>query len=450
MQQVRIIERTVTDFFQNEYLDYARYTVENRAIPSYIDGLKPTQRKIIYIADKVWRNNDKPLKVFQLTGRVAAEAQYHHGDASANNAIILLAQDFKNSMPLLQGKGQFGSLRNPVAGAPRYISVVLHPNFRDLYKDFELLDPRYDEGEQIEPAYFLPIIPTVLLNGSSGIAVGFASDILNRNPLDLIEACLSSLKGKSFDRIRPWYKDFKGSVSFVEGNQWEFKGTYEVKNTTTVEVTELPPSMTYEKYETHLSNLIAKKIVSSYDNHSSNGIKYIIKFQRQILQNLITKGNLESTLKLIERASENFTTLDEFGKLRIFSNEIEIVNAFTKFRLNWYDKRLVNEISKAERKILIASERARFIKMIIENKIDPRGIKKQDLDKILQQNKFEKVDENYDYLTGMPINTLTKEKYEELLKQLEEYQKHLRKLKETRSIDLYQEELVSLKNKIKK
>lgn len=450
MQQ-RIIERTVTDFFQNEYLDYARYTVENRAIPSYIDGLKPTQRKIIYIADKVWKNgNDKPLKVFQLTGRVAAEAQYHHGDASANNAIILLAQDFKNSMPLLQGKGQFGSLRNPVAGAPRYISVVLHPNFRDLYKDFELLSPRYDEGEQIEPAYFLPIIPTVLLNGSSGIAVGFASDILNRNPVDLIDACLASLKGKSFDRIRPWYKDYKGTVSFIEGNQWEFRGSYEIKNTTTVEVTELPPSMTFEKYETHLNNLINKKIVSSYDDHSSNGIRYVIKFQRAILQNLITKGNLENTLKLIERASENFTTLDENGKLRIFNNELEIVNNFTRFRLGWYDKRLINEIEKSERKILIASERARFIKMIIEQTIDPRGVRRADLDKILLQNKFEKVDENYEYLTGMPINTLTREKYEELLKQLEEHQKTLKKLKETKSIDLYQEELVSLKNKIKK
>ena len=187
-------KRTITEYCDTEYLGYAHYVVEQRAIPSVIDGFKPTARKIIYVANKIWKNtNDKPLKVFQLTGKVTADSFYHHGDGSCNNTIIGMAQSFKNSMPLLAAIGQFGSLRSPGAGAPRYISTKLTDNFRLLYKDFELLSPRYEEGTEIEPEFFLPIIPTVLLNGSSGIAVGFATNILNRHPLDLIDACINLL-----------------------------------------------------------------------------------------------------------------------------------------------------------------------------------------------------------------------------------------------------------------
>ena len=189
--------KSVSQFLDQDYAAYGMYTLENRAIPSVIDGFKPTQRKIIFIADKVWKgSNDKPLKIFQLGGRIAADAHYHHGDGSLNGAIIGMAQSFKNSLPLLDEVGQFGSLRSPEAGAPRYISTKLTPNFRLLYKDFELLTSQIEEGNEIEPKYFLPIIPTVLLNGSSGIAVGFATNILNRNPAQLIEACTKVLDGK--------------------------------------------------------------------------------------------------------------------------------------------------------------------------------------------------------------------------------------------------------------
>ena len=203
-----MINSTITEYLDRDYREYAKYVIENRAIPSVIDGLKPTQRKVIYVADKIWKSgSEKPYKVFQLTGRIAADAHYHHGDGSLNSAIIGMAQKFKNSMPLLEEIGQFGSLRSPEAGAPRYVSTRLHPNFRLLYKDFELLSPRMEEGSQIEPEYFLPILPTVLLNGSSGIAVGFATNILNRNPLDLIDCCLKELTGNDKFMVRPMYRE---------------------------------------------------------------------------------------------------------------------------------------------------------------------------------------------------------------------------------------------------
>jgi DNA topoisomerase-2 len=154
--------KTVTDYLDTEYLSYAKYVVENRAIPSVIDGFKPTQRKIIFTANRAWKNGtEKPFKIFQLSGKVAVESFYHHGNASLDAAIIGMAQSFKNSLPLLEEIGQFGSLRSPEAGAPRYISTKLSKNFRLLYKDFELLTPRMEEGNEIEPEYFLPIIPTI-------------------------------------------------------------------------------------------------------------------------------------------------------------------------------------------------------------------------------------------------------------------------------------------------
>ena len=173
--------RRVEDFFDNEYRNYAIYVVEQRAIPSLVDGFKPSQRKIAYAANRLWKTGtEKPMKVFQLGGQAAAISFFHHG--SLDGTIIGMAQEFKNSMSIFQGIGQFGSLRSPSAGAPRYIGVKFNENFKLLYKDFELVTPQYEEGEEIEPKFFLPIVPTVLLNGGSGIAVGFATNILNRHP----------------------------------------------------------------------------------------------------------------------------------------------------------------------------------------------------------------------------------------------------------------------------
>ena len=340
--------KTVTEYLDQDYAMYGMYTLENRAIPSVIDGFKPTARKIIFIADKVWRTgSEKPLKIFQLGGRIASEAHYHHGDASLSGAIIGMAQSFKNSLPLLEEIGQFGSIRSPEAGAPRYISTKLTKNFRLLYKDFELLENQVEEGNVIEPKFFLPIIPTVLLNGSSGIAVGFATNILNRNPLDLIDACVKVLDGKRVGKLLPWLKDYNGPIEQVgTSNQYIMRGQYQITNTTTVTVSELPPSVTFQKYEAHLNSLQDRGIIASYEDNSANGINYIIKFARATLTTLIEKDKLDQTLKMIETETENLTCLDERGKLLIFENIPQIVEYFTNFRLSFYSKRKAFLINK--------------------------------------------------------------------------------------------------------
>ena len=339
-QTTQIPVRTIDDFFDNEYTEFARYVVAQRAIPSLIDGFKPSQRKIAYAASRLWKTgNEKPMKVFQLGGQAAAMAQFHHG--SLDGTIIGMTQEFKNSMPIFQGIGQFGSLRSPEAGAPRYIGVKFNENFRLLYKDFELAKPKFEEGEEIEPEFFLPVIPTVLLNGSSGIAVGFATNILNRHPLDLIDSCLLVLDGKETQTLRPWIRGFYGDIEQVVGTHksWSFRGKWEIKNTTTVEITEIPPSFTYEKYESHLDALVERGILASYDDNSNERVHYVLKFSRSVLAEWIKKDRLGDLLKMRDGEGENLTTIDENGKLKVFERAEEIVNYFVKFRLEYYTKR---------------------------------------------------------------------------------------------------------------
>ena len=446
-------EATITEYLDSDYRDYATYVIENRAIPSVIDGLKPTQRKVIYIADKVWRNGkEKPYKVFQLTGRIAADAHYHHGDSSLNSAIIGMAQKFKNSMPLLKEIGQFGSLRSPDAGAPRYVSTKLHENFRLIYKDFELLSSRYEEGSQIEPEYFLPIIPTVLLNGSSGIAVGFATSILNRNPLELIDCCLKELDGRRFKEPTPWINEFNGDVMPNPDNEnsWLFRGKYEIKNTTTIHITELPPSVTYEKFDNYMNGLEDSRRIAGYDNNCKSDINYTIKMSRSTLSGLQVGDRLKRFLKMEEKQTENLTVLDEHGKLKIFNSASDIIKYFVKFRMEFYIKRKKFLIDKIKRELMFLSNKARFIKMIIDGTLKINNVPKASIVAELIKYNFDEIDGSFQYLLSMPIHTLTKEKYQELLQQESDKNKELIEMRKRQPMDMYKEDLNNLKKVLKK
>ena len=445
------METTITEFLSNQYRDYSIYTIENRAIPSVIDGLKPSGRKIIFVANEIWKTgNEKTLKIFQLSGAVANRAYYHHGSSALEQAAINMAQSFKNSLPLLEEDGQFGSLRSPEPGAARYIGTKLSKNFRLLYKDFDLLENKEEEGETIEPKFFLPIIPTVLLNGSSGIAVGFSSNILNRNPNDLIDACVLLLKGKEIDIIKPFVKDFKGEFINDPNNnkRWIIRGDYDIKNATTLKVTELPPSMTYEKYEEILDELVDKKKIVSYDNNCKNNVDYTIKFTREDL----TSYDEEKILKLLrleEANTEIFTTLDEFGKIKIFETDKEIIEYFVDIRLNYYFKRKEHELSKLKYDLKLLMNRGKFIRAILESKLDIKNKTKDELIKSITDMALDMIDDSYDYLLRMPIWSLTKELFEKLKSDFTEKKEEIIKLEKVDPKDMYLEDLRDLKKKIK-
>ena len=444
-------QKTITDLLSAEYKDFSLYVIENRAIASVIDGLKPVQRKILHVCNTTWKTgNEKTLKVFQLSGKVASEVFYHHGDGPLSSAIVNLAQAFKNNLPLLEEDGQFGSLRVPEAGAPRYIGTRLHPNFRLIYHDFDLLKYREEEGESIEPEYFLPIIPVLLVNGSSGIAVGFSSNIINRDPLEIITACENIIKGKKISKITPKIKGFNGDFTRDADNpkRWIITGKITRVNTTTVKITELPPSMTFEKYESILDELVDKKVINSYDNNCRDNIDYTIKMSRDTLSSS-TDAEIIKMLKLEEYKTEIFITLDEFGKLKIFESAEEIVHYFTNFRILFYDERKKKQLQLLNKQILFLSNRARFLKSIIEKKLEIRNVQKQIIVDNLEKLKFDKIDGNFDYLLRMPIYSLTKELYEKIIQELEEAKIELEKTEALQAKDMYLTDLQDLKRKLK-
>jgi DNA topoisomerase-2 len=443
--------RTAEDFFDTEYRNYAIYTIENRAIPSLADGFKPAQRKIAFAANKLWKTgNEKPMKVFQLGGQAAALSFFHHG--SLDSTIIGMTQDFKNSLPIFQGIGQFGSLRSPEAGAPRYIGVKFNENFRLLYKDFELTTSKFEEGEEIEPQFFLPIIPTVLLNGGSGIAVGFATNILNRHPLDLIDAVIEILKtGETQNPLKPWINGFYGEVKAqpnTGGRSWWFTGITSVKNTLQVEVTEIPPSFTYEKYEAHLDSLVEKGILSSYEDNSSDRIRYLLKFSRAKLQEILADDKLEGLLKMRESMTENITTLDEKGKLKVFSSAQELLYYFVDFRLGYYEKRKSYLMKILSEEIGVLENRVNFITRILSNTLVLNNKPKGELVGLLENEGFSKVDGSYDYLLTMPLYSLTAERHKDLQARLSDKVKERDDLQKRTAQDLYLSDLNDLKKKL--
>jgi DNA topoisomerase-2 len=446
-----IIEKTISDFLSDEYKEFAMYSIEGRAIPSVVDGFKPTQRKIIHISNQIWKNgSEKNLKVFQLAGKVASDAFYHHGNTSLENAIVTMAQKFKNNAALLEEDGQFGSLRSPQPGAARYIGTKLNDNFRLIYKDFDLLDYKEEEGESIEPRYFLPIIPTVLLNGSSGIAVGFASNVLNREIKSIIDSCVRVLMGKSPGVIKPSLNEFTGD--FIQDSEnkkrWIIRGRFQKINTTTIKIQELPPSMTYEKYEELLDKLVDNKDIVSYDDNCKDNIDYIIKFNRSILEKLDDEKIIK-LLKLEESSTEIFSTLDEFGKLKIFETSEDIIEYFVNFRLTYFYKRKEFQLNKLNKELKVLSNRGRFIKAILDEKLKINNVSKSDIILSIEELKLEKIDDSYDYLLRMPIYSLTKELFEKMKKDFTDKKAEIKTLEETDVKDMYLLDLSELKKKFK-
>jgi len=445
------MSKTITEFLSTEYKDFSLYTIENRAIPSIIDGFKPSQRKIINASLDVWKTgNEKPLKVFQLAGLVASTQFYHHGNASLESSIITMAQRFKNNLPLLEEIGQFGSLRSPEPGAARYIGTKLNKNFRLLYKDFELLEYKEEEGVEIEPRYFLPIIPTVLINGSSGIAVGFSSNVLNRNPIEIITACENVLKGKKINDIKPYNNFFTGDYIQDSDNikKWFIRGKIQVVNTSTVKISELPPSMTYEKYENILDALVENKTIVSYDDNCKDSIDYTIKFTRESLAQY-DEDKLIKLLKLEETETEIFTTLDENGKLKIFDSSKDIIEYFVNFRLTYYIRRKEYLLNKLRQELKVLANRGRFIKFILDGKLEVKGRKKDEIVLDCWKLGLEKMDDSYDYLLRMPIWSLTQELFDKLKDDYRNKKSEVEQLEKIEPKDMYIEDLSELKKKLK-
>ena len=281
---------TYKEFINRELVAYSRYDL-HRMIPHIMDGLKPSQRKVLFSCFK--KRLTKDIKVAQLSGYISEHAAYHHGEMSLQTTIVNMAQDFvgSNNIALLFPSGQFGTRLaggNDAASA-RYIFTRLQSYTRKIFHpdDDPILDYLDEEGQRIEPKHYIPVIPLVLVNGGEGIGTGWSTYIPNYNPRDIINQVRKFLAAgeKGIKDVVPWYRGYKGGIQVnSEGKvgSYDTWGVIEKKDSTTVEIMELPIKMWTQKYKEKLQNWLPAaaddkaKIKDFREYHTETSVHFII------------------------------------------------------------------------------------------------------------------------------------------------------------------------------
>jgi len=401
----------VTQLIDTQYRDYSKYVLYSRAIPNMIDGLKPSQRKILYTALKTAKTNR--IKTASLSGNTISQGNYHHGDASLNEAITKMVQPFSNNVPLLRGEGSFGSRLVPEAAAARYTYVQTHKNFESYFADTMVTDPSVDP-EDPEPAFYLPIIPWVLVNGIKGIAVGFATEIQPHNPKDLSKLCKAHLEGKDISKrkLLPSYPEFKGTISEVNGDIY-CEGEFNLKSQTKLIITEVPIGYNRETYVNLLDKLENEgKLVSYTDKCDSSGFKFDITLKRG---KSLTPNQIINTFKLKKKLNQNLTVINDKNELKVYDTTIDIIKDFCNYRLTKYTERYNWLIDKGTTDLKLLMSKIKFIEAVIKGDIEFNNKNKQQIKdelKVLNED-----DETIDILIRMPIYTLCQDELDKLKEQ---------------------------------
>lgn len=415
-----------SQFIDLDLKHFSNYNVE-RSIPHICDGLKKSLRKILYCCFK--RKLYKEIKVAQLAGYVSEHGAYHHGEASLHEAIIGMAQDFvgSNNLNLLKPNGQFGTRiqGGKDAASPRYIHTELNTITPYIYHsdDMDILDYLDDDGIKIEPVYYVPIIPMILVNGSIGIGTGFSTNIPCYNPKDIIKNLKKCINGEEMIPMEPWYRDFKGTTK--DGVS---KGVFTKVSSTKIEVSELPIGYWTEDFKSHIELMIEKhpKDIKDYESHyTEKDVKFIIIMtSKNVLDDYLewdeTKNmtKFEHEFKLTSTRYLNTTNMHLYtkdGNIRKYENSLEIVKEFYNVRYSYYEKRKQNKIQKLTGELKYLDARILFINDVIQSKLIIMNRKKIEIIEYLQKNNYPLFENTYDYLIRMPIFNLTIEKKEELI-----------------------------------
>lgn len=452
-------KRTITNFLNTEYLNYAFSVLEERAIPSVIDGFKPGARKIMHASLAGTTKDGKLYKLLALSGDAMRVSLYAHGDASLNGTIVNMCKYFNDNLNPLESDSQVGSLRDPnSAGAPRYL-YVKHSKYMDLiYKtDYDLLDFIFEEGQYVEPMTYLPIIPTVLCKNNIGVAVGYSMHNQAYNPIDIITACQEVIKSRSDKKdkittqIRPYLRGIKQSNwKFEDGNwynygEWKFNQSKDL-----MIVTDLPADVSYEDFEKLLNKFEDESYIKNWKNRSvDGGVNYEITFPKKQLAVEMKKDRsgkrLANRFKLIKMLSSDLLwLLDENHKLKYFQNKNEVVEYFVNYRLTIYTERKKKLVKILEERIKKNDELVKFITLVCNGKLKIRNRSKKDIkiDMDVQKLPME--------LISTPMSKVTIEERDELLKQNEEMKNELEYIKKTTEKQMYLNDLANLKKEIEK
>ena len=436
-----------------------------------MDGLKTSLRKILFAAFK--KNLTSEIKVAQFSGYVSEHACYHHGEASLNGAIVGMAQNFvgSNNINVLVPSGQFGTRLKggEDSASERYIFTLLNNITRAIFPkhDDAILSYLNDDGTPVEPVFYAPIIPMILVNGSKGIGTGFSTDIMCYNPLQIIDYLKNKLLGIPpivDDIFVPFYEGFQGTIEKIGPSKFLIKGRYEKVGPDKIRVTELPVGFWTENFKELLEELIepglnkeGKKIVplvKDYDDMSKDTtVDFIITLQKGKVEELESSQTdngcnaLEKLFKLYTTSSTtNMHLFDAEDKLKKYDSVEEIIDDYFVTRLKLYSERKAYLIDALEREIVVLSNKSRYIQELLDDTIDLRKKKKAEIVEMLLSKGYDVIEEDneYKYLVKMPMDSVSEENVEKLNREHKDKSDELQRIKETSEQQMWLSELEHL------
>lgn len=444
--------QTASEYLLGTSREYAIYVCETRGLCHVADGLKDVQRKALWLL----RNKGEKIKTVSLSGEMISNNLYLHGDGSASDAIGKMAAPYANNIPLIQGIGNFGTRIAPVKGigAPRYTYVKKSKITESLiYPDLKIvpLKENYD-GSTYEPVHFLPIIPMVLLNGVSGIAQGWSTDILPHSLADIIRATEQAIKGEPISQIRPHYERFEVEIKHIENNSWDFIGKVELPDTSTIVVTELPPDLTLEQFKIRLNKLEEDGKINSYVDRSTKNINITVKMARGSVRDWSQEQAIEF-LKLRQKGTQRLVVIDWDGSsIRQYDSAEQLVGDFVSFRLKWYYKRYENFIEEAADELTFWEA----LKLCFDEKLPGKIQKyknKTEVDEAVRKitTKIDDIkDHHIDRIVALPIYRWAVDSYDDVLQKITQLTSDIEKWADVLSDEknlkkIYLSELAELK-----
>jgi DNA topoisomerase-2 len=451
----------VGDFINKELIQFSNED-NNRSIPSVFDGLKPSQRKVLFgTVSKKLNDKSNEIRVAQLAGYISEKTCYHHGEASLNGTIIGMAQNYvgSNNINILYPSGQFGTRvkGGKDAASPRYIHTYLAELTKLIFRpdDEPILNYLDDDGVSIEPEFYMPIIPMVLVNGTEGIGTGFSTKIPCFNPLTIIDNIVAMIEDKPIKSMIPWYKNFTGTVLQVPDKPTHFVtcGVVNKIDDKHVRISELPIGTWTADYRETLDKLESKNVIKSYTaNNTDDIINILVEIDEDKLSDMITKKTLHGSLNLITKKSiTNMHLYDETGKIKKYFSPIEILEDFYNVRIEYYEKRKSYIINKLTRELNLLTWKMKFINDVLNKNIIIERRKKQEIIDRLTELKYPQLandDKNisYDYLILMPIYSLSEEKIKELEDKCKNKQEELAKVIDTTCENMWMSEINELRD----
>jgi len=429
---------TVTDFIHRDLANFSAEDIK-RSIPHVADGLKPSQRKVIYACLK--KNLTSDMKVAQLAGYVAEQTAYHHGEASLQGTIVNLAQNFvgANNLNLLEPSGQFGTrlAGGKDAASSRYIFTRLAPWTKNIFdpNDSAVLKYVIDDGQQVEPEFYVPVVPMILMNGAEGIGTGFSCYVPPFNPEAIKQNILCALDQVPMVPMKPYFKGFRGKMTKTKDHTWVMEGVVE-KEGTQIHVTELPPGKWIQDFKEHLEDLVEKNVIQKYENHSTE-TQPDFRIWGFAGEDPVKELGLVKTIH-----TSNMYLIGPKGAVKKYASPEEILCDYIELRTDLYKKRKAHLVRELESEIQWISTKLEFIKGVIHGSIK---VLNEPLDSVkaqMRKRKFE--EEHVPKLLDIKTYNYTQEEVVKLETLCAKRQSDLHVLKSTSVVQMWKNNLSQL------